>query len=159
MPEPLVEEGLQVVAGSFLHGLHEVVGGGRAVQVTGIIGADAPLEGLVANPLPEHVQHPGALLVGGHAGHPRHVLEVVVDDAIVGILIVPEPHALSRLAEAGDEVVPSVRVLAEEQCEVGRESFAQPHVVPLGLGDRVAEPLVCDLVDDDVAPAHRACRP
>ena len=106
-------------------------------------------------PLPEHVQHPGALLVGGHAGHPRHVLEAVVDDAIVGVLIVPEPHALRRLAEAGDEVVPSVRVLAEEQREVGREPLAQPHVVPLGLRDRVAEPLVRDLVDDDVAPAHR----
>ena len=50
-----------------------------------------------------------------------------------------------------DEGVASLVVLGKEQREVSREPLAQPHVVPIALGHRIAEPLVRDLVDDGPA--------
>ena len=47
-------------------------------------------------------------------------------------------------------------MLDEQAGEVGGEPLAEPHVVPIALGDRIAEPLVGDLVDDDIAPANAA---
>lgn len=45
-----------------------------------------------------------------------------------------------------------VFMVAEPQCVVGGKPFA-PHIVPVRLGDCVAEPLVSDLMNDDELPA------
>ena len=44
-------------------------------------------------------------------------------------------------------------MLEEQQGEIGGEALAQPDVVPVALGDRVAEPLVRDLVGDEAVDA------
>ena len=101
----------------------------------------------------QHVQRPGALLVGARPGrHLRHVGEVVVDDAVVGVLRVEGADLVPVGPQPGHERVPSLRVLDEEVREVGGEALAQPDVVPVALGDRVAEPLVGDLVHDHGVP-------
>ena len=64
-------------------------------------------------------------------------------------------HRLARGSQTGHEFVATVRVLDEEQREVGRETLAEPDIIPVGLGHSVAKPLMRDLVDDHVAPAHR----
>jgi hypothetical protein len=79
-----------------------------------------------------------------------------VDDPVVGLLQIEIEHPLPARLEAAHELVVAVRVLDEQQREIRREALAQPHIVPVVLGDRVAEPLVRDLVDDDVAPALAA---
>ena len=47
-------------------------------------------------------------------------------DSIVGILDVEGQDPGSAVDEAVDKIVPAVGVLAEQQCEVSREAFAQP---------------------------------
>ena len=46
------------------------------------------------------------------------------------------------------ERVAAAELLGEQVREVGREPLAQPHVVPVALGDGVAPPLVGDFVHD-----------
>ena len=46
-------------------------------------------------------------------------------------------------------------MLGEQQREVGGEPLAQPDVVPVALGDGVAEPLVGDLVGDQARAGRR----
>ena len=60
-------------------------------------------------------------------------------------------HLRAAALQSVDERVASFVVLGKEQREVGREPLAQPHVVPVALGHRIAEPLMRDLVDDRAA--------
>ena len=49
---------------------------------------------------------------------------------------------------AGDESIAALIVFRGKQREIGGEALAQPGVVPVLLGHRIAEPLVRDLVRD-----------
>ena len=71
-----------------------------------------------------------------------------MDDRRIGQLRLELEHARPAELQAPHERVAPFVVLGEEQGEVGREALAQPHVVPVVLGDRIAPPLVRDLVDD-----------
>jgi len=44
----------------------------------------------------------------------------------------------------------AVGALEKEMAEISGETFAQPQVMPVRFGDRIAEPLVGDLVRIDV---------
>ena len=74
-----------------------------------------------------------------------------MDDRRVRQLLFELQHLRAAALQAVDERVAAFVVLREEQREVGRESLAQPHIVPVALGHRIAEPLVRDLVDDRAA--------
>ena len=73
-----------------------------------------------------------------------------MDDAVVRRLRVEVEHGLPRAAQPVDELVPPVGMLDEQQGEIRGEALTQPHVDPVPLRDGIAEPLVGDLVDDDV---------
>ena len=75
---------------------------------------------------------------------------------VVGALLVELEDALAARLKPAKELVSAVGVFDIEQREVGGEPFTQPNVIPIRLGHGVAEPLVRDLVNDDVAPAHAA---
>ena len=78
-----------------------------------------------------------------------------MDDAVAGVLLVEGADLVSVGPQPGHEGIPSLRVLHEEVGEVGGEALAQPDVVPVALRDRVAEPLVGDLVHDHAVPPPR----
>ena len=121
-----------------------------------VVGPDALPEGFGADDAAQHMQGPGALLIRHARGHLAHVGQVVVHDAVVGPVGVEPEDAIPAPFQSADELVSTVGVLDVEQGEVGGESLAQPHIVPIVLSNRVAEPLVGHFVDDDVAPADVA---
>ena len=45
-------------------------------------------------------------------------------------------------------VVLTIRLGGDPPLGVGGEAFAQPHLLPGGVGDGIAKPAMCDLVDD-----------
>ena len=75
-----------------------------------------------------------------------------MDDGEAGVALLDGEDDLAAPLQAGDEGVAAAVVLEEEQGEVGGEALAQPDVVPVALGDGVAEPLVRDLVGDEAGP-------
>ncbi len=55
-------------------------------------------------------------------------------------------HPFGRRAHPPPQRLRALEVLVKEGVEVGREALAQPEVVPVARGHRVAEPLMGDLV-------------
>src|SRR4029079_10241501 len=78
---------------------------------------------------------------------------VAVDHRRVRKLLFELKNLRATTLHALDERVAPFVMFGEQEIEVRRKAFAEPHVVPIALGDAVAEPLVCDLVDDWTAPA------
>ncbi len=94
------------------------------------------------------MQRPAALLVNLTAEDVTHIRQLVVHDAVVGVRLVEADHGVPAALQPGDEPVAAERVLGEQQREVGREPLAQPDIVPVVFGHRIAEPLMRDLVRD-----------
>ena len=74
-----------------------------------------------------------------------------MNDRRVRQLLFELQHLRAAALQSVDERVAPLVVLGKQQREVGREALAQPHIVPVALGHRIAEPLVRDLVDDRAA--------
>ena len=72
-----------------------------------------------------------------------------MDDGEAWIPLLDREYDVSTPLQPGDERIPAGVVLEEEQGEVGREALAEPDLVPVALGYRVAEPLVRNLMSDE----------
>ena len=75
---------------------------------------------------------------------------------VSGQLLFELQHLRAAALQPVDERVAALVMLGEEQREVGRKPLAQPHIVPVALGDGIAEPLVRDLVHDRAAAGAHA---
>jgi len=140
--EPLVEEGLQVLAAYGLHGFLEIGAGGVPVAVSGIISGDAFPEEAVAYCTTEHMQYPAALfvVVGVEELHIIAFNSSVDDGGEAGFFIGDDLFAVCL--KAFDEGVGAVSIFQVTEGHVGGEAFAEPEVFPLAFGGGVAEPLV-----------------
>ncbi len=73
--------------------------------------------------------------------------------ASLGVALLDGEDDLPTPLQAVHEGITAAVVLEEEQGEVGGEALAEPDVVPVALGDGVAEPLVGHLVGDEAIHA------
>ena len=147
--DPLVEEPLQIGVDRLFHGgLH--VARGHAVPAVG--GGDVlqrRLQLVVAEQLPEHVEHVRALVVAvaDHAGARRGAPQVLDRDVLVGL----EGPVLPGL----DLFQVGVRALHDRQvhrCGDLREALHEPVVVVVVVVDLRAPPLMGHLVGHDPLP-------
>lgn len=144
--EPLMEEGGQILAADGGHDFGEVVAGGVLIPISGVIFGDAFPEQVVADAAAEHVKDPAAFFV---AVGVEELHEVVVDTGVYdrghpSFFISDQFSAIG--SHSFFECIDAVFVLEIAVGHVGGKAFAEPEVVPLGLGGGVAEPLVGDLV-------------
>src|ERR1051325_3559807 len=142
--EPLPEEPIEVLLRRLLDHALEVQGESRRVATAAVVVADAAEKRRVADLSPEHMQHPGSLLVVIGVEELHEVVLGCVDDRPVHH-VRPEVTLRAR-AHAGAEHRIAVQNRADHQVEVAREALREPEMVPVALRDGVAEPLVGGLV-------------
>jgi len=99
----------------------------------------------VADQAAEHVEGAGAFLVDHVVQDAAAVGDVVMNDGDLGA---GAQDGVAAALEAGDEGVVALVFFGIEEGEIGGEAFAEPDVVPVTLGDAIAEPLVGDFVGD-----------
>src|SRR5207247_4667025 len=75
----------------------------------------------------------------------RHLRQFVIDDWRNPPLVILA-YGLRGAGHRALHRFRSLEVLVKERAEIGGKTLADPEMVPIGLGDRVAEPLVCDLM-------------
>ena len=160
-----IEEGVErcphVLAGGLRDGGEKLVARGVAEAVRFEVGMDAATERVFADPALEHPNDAGPLLVGDAV---EAVLDVVVGRdrlpdrarAREGVRAHRALHALEQVEATADLRVPHV---ADLRGGPRREGFVEPKVVPPGHRDQIAEPLVRELVGDDLTePAELPVR-
>ena len=150
LEDPLLEEPAEFLSRRLLHGALEIGGHRVAVAELVVVGADSLPEGLISHLAAQHVEHPAPLLVAVRAEEIVEPRDRWIDHGRVGPPLMKGQNALAVPGEPGLEPVTAVSELVEEVGEIGCESLAEPDVVPVGLGHRVAEPLVGDLVRHQV---------
>src|SRR6185437_14803965 len=93
-------------------------------------------------------KHPSALLINEWWDDAAKVRNVLVDHGLV-VLLLGGQRSSARARESRHECVAAGVVLREQQREVRCKTFTEPCIIPVALGDGVAEPLMCDFVCDD----------
>ena len=144
---PLVEKPVQLPAGLGFHDGLEVPGQHGLIAVFAVEAPDALEEGLVTHEPPEHVEHQPAFAVVVGVQQVEQIRYAWIEDG-GGITTVrvevaspaPGQHLLKPLVAVG--------FFKKQGAEVGGEPLAEPQVMPIGFGYRIAEPLVGDLVRD-----------
>ena len=116
----------------------------------GVEAAQPGEERLVAHQPPQHVQHHRALVVDERAEDPAVRLDVAeaiaeIDRALRRHVDGPSPH----LPQHGRERLGAALALGVERGEVLREALAEPLLVIVLPADRLAPPLVRELVREE----------
>ncbi len=143
---PLVKELLEALARFKLEHLAQVVRLGGAVGKPLQISLERPPEVLVADVVPEHVEHAPALFVRVpvkevvwvlvHLGHDGPDISVA---GFLEIVVGSQHHVVLELV-----VAPAC--LPVEGIAVGGEPLVEPDVLPVPARDKVAKPLVGKLM-------------
>ncbi len=146
----------------------KVGGRGIAISIAAVIVLDARPERLVPHQPAQHVQSPAPFLVDQAVQDLRRIGQIFMNHREAGFALFGRKHNLATMLEPPDKFVAATVVLGKEEREIGREALAQPDVVPISFRDRIAKPLVGDLVGHqvrDVAacsmppPTPAACTP
>ena len=85
---------------------------------------------VVADPGPQHVQYPGALVVGLAGRYLGHVLKILVNDTILGILCGKLDGAVAGFHQIAREFLMTLCMLEVQIGEVGGKPLAEPDIVP-----------------------------
>ena len=143
----------------FGHGGDEVLGSGVFPGELPKIVPNALLEAFFANPVLEHADDLSALVIGDG------VVEGV-RDGVVGIGGLADSlgreqgvfgHGAIAVPHAIDVEVPRwLEALGELAVDPGAQALVEPDIVPPGMSDQIAKPVVAQLMDQDIgvgAPA------
>jgi len=144
--QPLLKEPAEVRARRFLGHSAEILGGRVCVLVAAVILANGGPEVIIAQLGAQHVQRPCAFFVDGAVGDLLHVRQVVVNDGHLRQF----EDGIAAFVQAGHEGVAAFVMLGVQQREVGGEAFAQPDIIPVFLGNRIAKPVMRNFVRHQV---------
>ena len=148
--DPLLEEPAQATAAHVLERALQIARLDDAARVLREVGADAAPEDGVAELRAERVQDEAALLVEVTVEEIERRVVVLTDDG-AAVAAVRLGHVGVEIAlEAERVLVAAQLLLAPDVLEEGREALVQPALVPGAARDVVAEPLVGELVGDEV---------
>src|SRR3954466_14094352 len=115
--------------------------------MTSIVAAQSCEEGGVAHEPTQLMQDPGALLIAVAIQESGEIGRGSVQPSALRLLR-PKPLGGGSGHLCAKGAVP-VSMEPPQNCQVGRESLREPHMVPVGLGHRVTEPLVRGLVGNN----------
>ena len=145
---PLVEKPFQVLARGRFHRLPEIIALDDLKLVCGHIRADALPPGGLAQQPPQRVQHARPFGIRHAVEHIVRVFVLRLDNRAAIALIAVEIRVERSLHFEPEYIVAAV-VFGEERSEIRGETLVEPDVRPVLAGQKVAEPLVCQLVRDE----------
>ena len=136
-----------------LHDLAEIGGRHIAIAVAAVVLANTRPERLGADDAAQHVQassRPSRTPGGSDLAHVREVRWTIGAPGCSACVL--RMTGMSSFMSLHERIA-AVELLGEQVREVRREPLAQPHVIPVALGDGVAPPLVRHFVHDGRTPA------
>jgi hypothetical protein len=151
---PLVEEAFERAPRYRLERAHQVVRLDDAVRVFRQVAAHAGEERVVAELAPQQVQDQRAFFVKVAVEQVDRLGVVAANDRprIAGVRL--RQVRLQIALNAMVVFIAAQAVFALDVLEVGGETLVQPGVRPVAAGDEVAEPLVGELVGDQVVSGN-----
>ena len=137
---PLVEKLADIGVGGFLNGFDEIRGHHIFSAIDLQIMFQRAVEGLFAQLMPQHVQHPAALVVNV-AVEFRGIVKIETHNRLIVKIRLREP--LPRVVPpAVFALILGKMRLAPHRLAEGGETFIEPDIAPILGGDQIAEPLV-----------------